>query len=80
MVDKDSQEFKKGDEVSWKTPQGETTGHIEQKLTEPTEIKDHHVAASPENPEYLVKSDKSGQGAAHKPGSLTPAYSRKAKK
>lgn len=63
-------QFKKGDEVEWKTSQGKTQGKVEKKLTEPTEIKGHHVAASQENPEYLVKSDKTGKEAAHKPESL----------
>jgi hypothetical protein len=34
------------------------------------QIKRHHVAASPDNPEYLVKSDKTGAEAAHRPGEL----------
>lgn len=63
-------QFKKGDKVEWKTSQGKTTGEVKQKLTEPTDIKGHHVAASKDNPEYLVESDKSGKEAAHKPESL----------
>lgn len=63
-------EFKKGDKVEWKTSQGKTTGEVEKKLTSSTEIKGHHVAASKDNPEYLVKSEKSGKEAAHKPESL----------
>lgn len=63
-------EFKKGDKVEWKTPQGTTTGKVKKKLTSPTDIKGHHVAASKENPEYLVESDKTGKEAAHKPKSL----------
>ena len=63
-------ELKKGDHDEWKTPQGKTTGTVKQKLTSATEIKGHHVAASEDNPEYLVESDKSGAQAAHKPGSL----------
>lgn len=62
--------FEKGDKVAWKTSQGETKGTVERKLTKPTDIKGHHVAASKDNPEYLVKSSKSGGEAAHKPGSL----------
>jgi hypothetical protein len=62
--------LKKGDKVSWNTSQGETHGTVEKRLTEPMEIKEHHVAASKENPEYLVKSDKSGKEAAHKPEEL----------
>lgn len=66
MADK----LKKGDKVEWETPQGKTTGTIKKKLTAPTDIKSHHVAASEDNPEYLVESDKSGKQAAHKPESL----------
>ena len=62
--------IKKGDHVTWGTPQGQTEGVVEKKLTEPTDIKHHHVAASADNPEYLVKSDKSGKEAAHKPEEL----------
>ena len=64
-------ELKKGDHVSWQTSQGKTRGKIVRKLTEPMEIKGHHVAASSENPEYLVKSEKTGKRAAHKPSALT---------
>lgn len=63
-------ELKEGDRVQWNTAQGETKGTVQKKLTEPTEIKGHHVAASPENPEYLVKSSKTGKEAAHKPEAL----------
>lgn len=66
MTDK----FKKGDKVEWETSRGKTEGTIEEKLTSPTDIKGHHVAASKDNPEYLVKSDKTGKEAAHKPESL----------
>ncbi len=60
-----TKELKKGDKVKWNTPQGETTGIVEKKLTSPIDISGHHVAASKENPQYLVKSDKSGKEAAH---------------
>ena len=63
-------EWKKGDKVAWDTPQGETHGTVEKKLTSETHIKGHKVAASPDNPEYLVKSDKSGKEAAHRPDAL----------
>ncbi len=64
-------EFKPGDKVEWHGP-GKIEGTVEKKLTKPTEIKGHHVAASKDNPEYLVKSDKTGKEAAHKPESLKP--------
>ncbi|ACK73182.1 conserved hypothetical protein [Gloeothece citriformis PCC 7424] len=63
--------LKKGDQVEWNSPQGEVKGTVEKKLTEPTDIKGHHVAASQDNPEYLVESDKTGKEAAHHPESLT---------
>lgn len=65
-----TEEFKKGDKVEWSTSQGKTTGEVKKKLTSPTDIKGHHVAASEDNPEYLVKSDKTGKEAAHKPDAL----------
>lgn len=71
-----AENLKKGDKVEWETPQGKTVGTIVKRLTEPTEIKNHHVAASEENPEYLVESDKTGAQAAHKPESLKKVKSR----
>lgn len=65
------QSFKQGDKVSWSTPQGKTVGKVVKKLTSHTEIKGHTVAASKENPQYLVESDKTGSQAAHKPEALT---------
>lgn len=62
--------LKKGDKVEWGTPQGKTSGKVEKKLTSKTKIKGHEVKASKANPEYLVKSERSGAKAAHKPGSL----------
>ena len=62
--------FATGDAVAWNTPQGETHGTVERKLTSPTDVEGHHVAASTENPEYLVRSAKTGAEAAHRPASL----------
>lgn len=65
-----AKEWKPGDKVSWDTSQGETHGRVVRKQTTPTQIKGHKVAASKDNPEYIVKSDKSGKEAAHKPTEL----------
>ena len=62
--------LRKGDKVEWNTPQGKTEGTVKKKLTAPTKIKDHKVAASKEDPQYLVESDRSGDKAAHKAESL----------
>ena len=63
-------EFKKGDKVSWKSHGGEAHGTVEKKLTSEYEIKGHKVAATQEDPQYLVKTEK-GAEAAHKPDALT---------
>lgn len=70
MPDKKPPECKPGDKVEWNSAGGHSVGTVEKKLTEPMDIKSHHVAASKDNPEYLVKSDKSGKEAAHKPDAL----------
>lgn len=61
---------KVGDKVEWSSSGGDSTGKVVRKQTKPTSIKGHKVAASPENPQYIVKSDKSGKEAAHKAESL----------
>ncbi len=65
--------FKVGDKVQWHSSQGIVHGTIKKKLTSPTDIKGHHVAASPEHPEYLVVSDKTGAEAAHRADALSKA-------
>ena len=64
------EELKTGDKVSWNSTQGTVTGTVKKKLTAPMEIKTHHVAASPDNPQLLVQSARTGRQAAHKPGAL----------
>ena len=65
--------FKAGDKVEWESAQGTVRGTVKKKLTAPIDIKGHHVAASPEHPEYLVVSDKTGAEAAHKASALKKA-------
>jgi len=65
--------FKKGDKVAWDSSGGHSVGKVVKKITTPTQIKSHKVAASKDNPEYIVESDKSGAQAAHKPGALKKA-------
>jgi hypothetical protein len=65
-----AKDLKKGDKVSWNTSQGKTHGTVEKKQTSETRIKSHTVKASKDDPQYIVKSDKSGNKAAHKPEAL----------
>lgn len=62
--------FKKGDKVTWQSHGGEATGKAEGKITEDTEAAGRTVRASKDDPQYLVKSDKSGGEAVHKPSAL----------
>ncbi|CAL9351266.1 DUF2945 domain-containing protein [Streptomyces sp. DH-12] len=59
-----------GDHVAWSSHGSETTGEVERKITERTEAAGRTVAASEEEPQYEVRSDKSGRTAVHKPSAL----------
>jgi len=61
-----AKELKAGDRVEWDSSAGHSAGKVVRKPTKPMQIKGHKVAASPENPEYVVRSDKCGAVAAHK--------------
>ena len=63
-------EFTKGDQVSWKSHGGTAEGEVEKKITSDTEAAGRTVKASKDDPQYLVKSFKSGGEAVHKPGAL----------
>ena len=76
MPKKSDKKLNPGDHVEWETSQGKTEGTVKKKLTAPCDIKSHHVEASPDNPEYLVQSDKSGKEAAHKQDALKKTKKR----
>nr|WP_196791176.1 DUF2945 domain-containing protein [Motilibacter aurantiacus] len=61
----------KGDKVTWKSHGGEAVGTVEKKITEDTHAAGRTVRASKEDSQYLVRSEKSGGEAVHKPGALT---------
>jgi hypothetical protein len=65
-----ARQLRTGDRVAGQSCGGGSGGRVERKLTSPGKIKGHEVAASEDNPEFLVRSDKSGKVAAHKPGAL----------
>jgi hypothetical protein len=65
-----SDEFSKGDHVSWKSHGGEAEGTVQKKITEDTEAGGRTVRASADDPQYEVKSEKSGGTAVHKPSAL----------
>ena len=63
-------EFSKGDHVTWKSHGGEAEGEVVKKITSDTKEAGRQVRASKDDPQYLVKSEKSGGEAVHKPGAL----------
>ena len=65
-----TKQLKRGDRVTWETPQGETHGKVVKKVTKPTKIEQHKIAASTGAPQYIVQSEKTGKHAAHKPNAL----------
>jgi hypothetical protein len=64
-------EFEKGDKVVWSSHgRDDTPGVVERKITSETEAAGRRVKASPEEPQYLVRSEKGGGEAVHKPSAL----------
>jgi hypothetical protein len=66
-----AEEFSKGDHVTWQSHGTTTEGTVEREITEDTEASGRTVRASKDEPQYEVRSDKSGRTAVHKPGALT---------
>lgn len=65
-----AQEFRKGDKVRWKSHGGTAEGEVVRKITSDTEAGGRTVRASKDEPQYLVRSEKSGGEAVHKPDAL----------
>lgn len=63
-------ELSKGDHVSWKSHGTTVEGVVEEEITSQTHAGGRDVKASEEEPQYLVKSDKTGKEAVHKPTAL----------
>lgn len=65
--------FHKGDTVEWKSHGSTVRGTVEGEITSDTEAAGRTVRASKDEPQYQVRSDKTGADAVHKPGALRPA-------
>jgi Hypervirulence associated proteins TUDOR domain len=59
-------EFKVGDHVEWNSEAGHVRGTIKRKVTSAIKFKTYTVRASKEEPQYLIKSDKTDHLAMHK--------------
>ncbi|MCC7165247.1 MAG: DUF2945 domain-containing protein [Anaerolineae bacterium] len=65
-----AQEFKVGDHVEWNSEAGRVRGTIKEKITSEIEFKGYTVHASEQEPQYLIKSDKTDHLAMHKGSAL----------
>jgi Hypervirulence associated proteins TUDOR domain len=65
------EEFKRGDRVEWRFRGRPVVGKVRRKLTTRTEIGGRPVAASKDDPRYVVVSDKSGKETTRRPAALT---------
>ena len=58
--------FKIGDHVEWNSEAGRVRGTIRKKVTSAIRFKTYIVRASQQEPQYLIKSDKTDHLAMHK--------------
>lgn len=65
-----TKEFKNGDTVQWKSHGTTVTGAVEEKITSDTKAAGRTVRADEDDPQYRVRSHKSGRDAVHKPDAL----------
>jgi hypothetical protein len=59
-------EFKRGDYVEWNSEAGRVRGIIQKKVTREIVFKGYKRHASREDPQYIIKSDKTDHLAIHK--------------
>lgn len=66
-------EFNQGDKVQWRSHGTTVRGTVEGKITSDTDAAGRTVRASKDEPQYKVRSDKTGADAVHKPDALRRA-------
>jgi hypothetical protein len=66
-----SRDFKRGDHVAWNSEAGRVRGTIQKKVTRQIIFKGYKRHATKEEPQYLIKSDKTDHVAIHKGSALT---------
>ena len=65
-----SENLHKGDHVTWRSHGEDVHGTVEKKITKRTTEAGRTVDASTDEPQYQVRSDKTGRDAVHQPGAL----------
>ena len=62
--------FKRGDRVEWNFRGRTVTGRVRRRLTARTELAGQVVAASKDDPRYVVRSERSGKETTRRPEAL----------
>jgi Hypervirulence associated proteins TUDOR domain len=62
--------FRRGDRVEWSFRGRMVRGKVLRRLTKRTEVGGQVVAASKDDPRYLLRTEKSGKETARRPGAL----------
>ena len=62
--------FGVGDHVSWNSEAGRVSGSITRVVTSKIQFKGYTVHASPDEPQYEIRSDKTDHIAMHKGSAL----------
>ena len=63
--------FKRGDRVEWNFRGRTVVGRVRRRITARTEIGGHVVAASRDDPRYVVRSEKTGKETTRRAETLT---------
>jgi hypothetical protein len=71
-----SSNFKRGDLVEWNSEAGRVRGTIQRKVTSEIVFKGYRRHASKEEPQYIIKSDKTDHVAIHKGSALKKVKAR----
>lgn len=66
-----AERFKVGDRVSWNSEAGRVSGTVTRVHRHDVDYKGYTHHASPESPQYEIKSSKSDHIAMHKDSALT---------
>ncbi len=62
--------LKRGDRVSWNSEAGRVTGIVQKKITSEIVFKGYKRHASKDDPQYIIKSDRTDHVAIHKGSAL----------
>jgi hypothetical protein len=65
-----AEEFRRGDRVEWSFRGRRVIGRVRSRLTSRTVVNDRVVAASRDDPRYLVRSEKTGKETTRRAQSL----------